>query len=216
MSVTTTYEGGAAAAGTAAIESIGGIAAVVLTILGLAHVSPMFLVAIATIAVGAALLADGATLVADYARLLTARGEQMLALGGSATWSIELLTGAAGIVLGILALLGVQSIELVAISAIAFGGGLILTSNLRSEIAVLRAGMVSPDERVRRLASEGAASSSVAEVLTGLAAIVLGILALAGVSSATSLVLIALLAIGAFLVLSGSTATGMMVAFLRR
>lgn len=204
-----------AASGTAAIESVGGIAAVVLTILGLANVAPIFLVAIATIAVGAALLADGATLVADYARLLTARGEQMVALGGSPTWSIELLAGAAGILLGILALLNVQPMELVAIAAIAFGGGLILTSSLRSEIAVLRAMTISPDERMRRLAAEGAGSSAVAEVLTGLAAVVLGILALAGLAQAT-LVLIALLAVGAFLVLSGSTASGLMVTMFRR
>jgi hypothetical protein len=217
MSVTqsATPEAFGTASGTAAIESVGGIVAVVLTILGLAHVAPVFLVAIATIAVGAALLADGAALVAGYARLLTGRGEQVAATGASPTWSIELLAGSAGIVLGILALLNVQPLELVAIAAIAFGGGLILTSSLRSEIAVLRAAALSPDDRLRHLAAEGAAGSAVAEVLTGLAAVVLGILALAGLSQVT-LVLVALLAVGVFLVLSGSTAANTMVAMFRR
>jgi hypothetical protein len=50
-------------------QAIAAIATVVLTILGLAHVAPNFLVAIATIAFGAALLLHGGTMLSDYARL---------------------------------------------------------------------------------------------------------------------------------------------------
>ena len=104
ISQTAPFEGSVAPTGKAAIESIGGIAAIVLTILGLARVAPVFLVAIATIAVGAALLADGATLVAGYTRLLTAKGEDAtaVAVSGGSMWSMELLAGAGGIVFGIL------------------------------------------------------------------------------------------------------------------
>ncbi len=52
----THFEGVSAASGASLSEAIGGIAAIVLTILGLAHVAPNFLVAVATIAVGVARL----------------------------------------------------------------------------------------------------------------------------------------------------------------
>jgi hypothetical protein len=211
-----TYEGSNGSSGTAAAEAVGGIAAIVLTILGLAHVAPGFLVAIATIAIGAALLAQGSAIAAEYARLMTSRGETtVIPLGGSSTWSIELLAGIAGIVLGILALLAVESINLVAIASIAFGGGLVLSSGAAAQVLILKATGTSLDERVRRLAAETASTSAVAQGMTGLAAVVLGILALAGFSSVT-LVLIALLAMGVFLVMNGSTVGGFMLSIFRR
>jgi hypothetical protein len=210
------FEGGVAPTGTTTIESIAGIAAVVLAILGLARVAPVFLVGIATIAVGAALLAEGAALAAGYGRLLPAKAEDVMAVAasGSPMWFMELLIGVAGIVLGILALLNVEPMELVAAAAIAFGGGLVLTSGARSQLAALTSTTTPADERIRRLAVESASSSAMMQVLTGLAGVVLGILALAGLSSLT-LVLVALLATGAFLLLNGSTASGIMVSMFR-
>ena len=49
--------------------------------------------------------------------------------GTAGGWSIVLLAGLAGIVLGILALLSVPSIQLVAIAVIAFGSALLISSN---------------------------------------------------------------------------------------
>jgi hypothetical protein len=178
-------------------------------------VAPVFLVAIATIAIGAAVLAQGATVAAQYARLMVGRGDAIIALGGSSSWSIELLAGAAGIVLGILALLAVEPIDLVAIASIAFGGGLVLSSGAAAQVAVLKATAASTDERIQRLATETASTSAVAQGLTGLSGVVLGILALAGFSSVT-LVLIALLAMGVFLLMNGSTVSGFMLSIFRR
>jgi hypothetical protein len=55
-----------------AVEAIGGAAAVVLGILGLAQISPMYLAPIATIVVGVALWFEGAAIVARYSRLVAA------------------------------------------------------------------------------------------------------------------------------------------------
>jgi len=216
MSVTqsATFEGSSGSSGAAAAEAIGGVAAIVLTILGLAHVAPVFLVAIATIAIGVALLAQGSTIAMEYARLITGRGETIISLGGGSTWSMDLLAGAAGIVLGILALLNVTPVVLVAIAAIAFGGGLVLSTGAAAQVLILKATAPSTDEHIRRLAAETASTSAVAQGMTGLSAVVLGILALAGFSSIT-LVLIALLASGVLLVMNGSTVSGLMLSVFR-
>jgi len=201
--------------GTAALEALAGVAIVVLTILGLAHVAPVFLVAIATIIAGIALLSQGSTIAAEYARLLTSRGDIVVPISGGSTWSLELLAGAAGIVLGILALLNLYPIELVAIAAIAFGGGLILSSGPAAQLFTLRTTSTYPDERARRLAAEAASNSAMSQGMVGLAAVVLGILALAGFVSLT-LILIALLATGVFLLVNGSTVGGLMLSVFRR
>ncbi|HLH47970.1 MAG TPA: hypothetical protein VKV96_01405, partial [Roseiarcus sp.] len=103
-------------------EAAGGVAVVVLAILGLANVAPLTLVSVAVIVVGAALLMQAAAQSAEFARMVTATdtGEFTVAdLAGGVT--VEYLTGSAGIVLGILALLGIASVTLVAVALIVFG-----------------------------------------------------------------------------------------------
>lgn len=216
MSSTTSslaFEKDRASSGLGAAEAIAGIAAIVLTILGLAHVAPELLVAVATIAMGVALLAQGATIAGEYAQLSAYQGE-VLPFSGSSTWSIELLAGAAGVVLGILALLGVAPLILVAIAIIGFGGGLSLSAGAVAQVAISGT-RISTDDRVRRFAVESASTSSVMQGLIGLQAVVLGILSLAGFNS-LSLVLIALLAAGVFLLVNGSTFGGFVLSFFRR
>lgn len=205
------YDKSSAFSGLTAAEAIAGIVAIVLTILALAHVAPNFLVAIATIAIGVALLAQGSGVAGEYARLTTYQAEPTT-FGGSSTWSIELLTGAAGVVLGILALLGVAPIILVASAIIAMGGGLSLSAGATAQIAFVNATRGSSNDHVRRFAVESASTSSITQGLSGLQAIVLGILSLAGFSS-ISLVLIALLAVGVFLLVNGSAFGGFVLSF---
>lgn len=204
-----------ASTGLATAEAIAGIIAIVLTILGLAHVEPQLLVAIATIAIGVALLAQGAAIADEYAHLTAYQGDAAIIFGGSSTWSIELLAGAAGVVLGILALLGVAPLILVAIAIIAMGGGLSLSAGATAQLSVANVVRAPLDERIRRFATESASTASITQGLSGLQAIVLGILSLAGFSS-LGLVLIALLAIGVFLLVNGSTFGGFILSFFRR
>ena len=125
--------------------------------------------------------------------------------------------GFAGIVLGVLALLGVYSGVLPAVAAIAFGAALVISSSavwqlLTSRSVAARFQARSPMLRI--MASEVAAGSSGLQAMAGLAVIVLGILAVAGIFT-QNLTLIAFLVAGAAIVLTGSSLSGTMTGFMR-
>jgi hypothetical protein len=125
------------------------------------------------------------------------------------------LVGIAGIVLGILALLGIASAELTAIAVIAFGSALVMSSNSVRQLYVLQtARSVASHLRSEFLAGEMASGSSSVQVVAGVAAIVMGILAVAGTSS-TTLTLAALLVLGVTVILTGSTLTGLVLGLMR-
>src|SRR5512140_1249241 len=105
--------------GGSAAEALVGAGAVVLAILGLANEWPGYMASIATIAVGAALLFPGVAIAARYSPLAQMVGaKEELGAGMSG----EVLGGAAGIVLGILSLLGIFPGLLMPIAIIVFGG----------------------------------------------------------------------------------------------
>lgn len=195
------------AAESSAVEAIGGAAAVVLGILGLAQVSPMYLAAIATIVVGVALWFEGAAIVARYSRIVAAeaRSGTLVEAPTTSGMSAEFLGGAAGTVLGILALLGVASAVLTSIAVIVYGAALLFGSGAQARMSTvtLDAFGASPANQVVR---EAAAASSGAQLLVGIGASVLGILALVGFRPEI-LILAALLTVGASLALSGAAFT---------
>jgi len=198
-------------------ESVGGIVATVLTILGLAHIVPLFLVAIALIAAGAALVSRGVAIVRDFARLLARAGTAtaVTEVGGSSAVYVELLAGAAAVILGILSLLGVASVDLVAIGVIALGGALVLSTNATARLTAQKLAMTSGgDEGARVVAAEIVTSSAGTQALAGLTAITLGILALAGFASVV-LILIALLVVGSFILLDGVSIGGTILTMFR-
>lgn len=197
-------------------ETIAALVTIVLTILALAHVAPEFLVAIATIVFGAALLLHGSATVAEYARMAAPSAATI----GDGGLSAVFLAGVAGVVLGILALLGISTVQLTAIAVIAFGAALILSSSLALRVHLTRVSLARPDNHPQHLASEALASemlSSSAGVfgMAGLSAIVLGILALAGFNPVI-LILIALLSLGSVSAVSGVDITDAMVSAYRR
>ena len=201
--------------------AVAALATIVLTILGLAHVVPEYLVAIATIVFGATLLLHGWSIIADYARL-NARPSTAVptATAGDRGLSAVFLAGAAGVVLGILALLGISTHELTAIAVIAFGAALILGSSSAIRVHLLRLSLAAADQSAQRLTGDALASEMLSSSagffgLAGLAAIVLGILALAGYSPVV-LILIALLALGSVTALNAIDFTDAMVSAYRR
>jgi hypothetical protein len=182
-------------------EALGGAAAIVLAILGLVGILPNVLGSIAIIAVGAALLIAGGAIAASFTRAVEAnaapgmtRHSVVRGMGG------EAMTGVAGIVLGILALIGVATPVLMSISAIVLGAGLLMASGAMARLESLT--------RVESTAAGSVTHDTVyaatgTEVLVGVGAIVLGILGLAHHDPVT-LSLVAMLAIGASVLLSGS------------
>lgn len=204
------------------VDAAGGITTIVLAVIGLANVLPSMMVSITTVVFGVALLIQGGTLLSEYARIIFAPGAQEGTpeqFGGSSL-SAVFLVGAAGIVLGILALLGIYPAVLTSIAIIAYGAALVLSSNSVWHLHLLKRAAARSTSAMTSLtgseilASEMASGSAGVQALAGLAAIVLGILAVAGEPQVT-LNLIALLALGATLVLTGSALSGTVLGLMR-
>lgn len=199
-------------------DALGGIATIVLAIVALAGINTAVMIPIAVIVFGAALLIQGGTLLSEHARMIlpTEMGLASIEQFSGGSLSAVFLVGASGIVLGVLALLGIAPTVLSAVAIIAFGAALIMTSNSVRELyiarrAVMRAGVQNASELV---AGEMASGSAGVQLLAGLTAVVLGILAVAGTNPPT-LILAALIVLGATVLLSGSTLSGMVMGFMR-
>ncbi|HPZ96868.1 MAG TPA: hypothetical protein PLT93_01915 [Phycisphaerae bacterium] len=190
-------------------EAVVGAAAVVLAILGLANMWPGYMASIATIAVGAALLFEGGAIASRYSDLARRTGASEIGGGVSA----EILGGAAGIALGVLALLGIMPSALTPIAIIVFGGALLIGSAATARLNALST--VKMSDRARDVTRGAIEMASGTEVLIGIAAIVLGILALLGMAPRT-LVLIGLLALGATVLFSGAAISSRMAGVFRR
>lgn len=127
--------------------------------------------------------------------------------GGGAFTGI-FLAGAAGAVLGVLALLGVDSGVLAPAAVIAFGAALLLAAaSARRMHALSRMAAKTGNRSAREaMAGELACGSANLQALGGLTAIVLGMLAVLGNNSNDLLFdLIALLTLAVTIILTGST-----------
>jgi hypothetical protein len=201
-------------AGGSITEAICGAATVVLTIIGLAGVMPGTMASIATIAFGVALLAQGGALAARYSRLVHEitphEWEARTELGGG--MGAEFLAGGAGVVLGVLGLLGIGTATLIPIAVIVFGGALLLGSGVPADLGTLAE--PAPPERFVHIARQVTAAATGTHVLVGIAAIVLGIIALVGIEM-SSVSLVALLVLGASVLFSATAVSTRLASVMR-
>jgi len=169
--------------GSAVLEGIGGIAVIALAIVGLAGVFSASMAAIATIVLGAAVLFEGGAFAATHT---SERGDlySETRIEQSGGVGAEFLGATAGIILGILALLGAAPMVLISVAVLVFGATF-ACSALTSVASSYRG-------------------------VYGLAGFVLGLLAVCGLGSIT-LVLVALLCLGSS-TLFGGARTGAAVA----
>lgn len=195
--------GAAEIAGGSTAEALAGAAAVVLGILALIGLLPVTIGAIATIAAGVALLIGGGAIAARFARIRSierrSAGRQMASSSG-----LEAFMGLAAVALGILALLGVDPLTLMAVAAIVLGAGVLMAAGAATRMEQMLQWMQPAGSERRQ--HEMVATASASDVLVGLGAVVLGILALLGLSPLT-LTLVAMIAVGATLLFSGSALT---------
>jgi hypothetical protein len=202
-------------------DAIGGIATIVLAIFGLAGKFPDLLAGVATIVFGVALLIEGGSMLSEYATIVFQPGEKRWSGGyfGGNTLAAVFLVGATGIVLGILALIKIHPEVLIPVAIIAFGAALVMSSNAVWHLYVAkRAAITSGTESQQGgeiLASEMASGSAGMQALAGLAAVVLGILAIATAADVT-LFLVAFLVLGATLMFTGSTLSGAVLSLMPR
>ncbi|HZT02687.1 MAG TPA: hypothetical protein VFA39_10535 [Steroidobacteraceae bacterium] len=221
LSHTRTPEAAAAFGGV--MDAIGGIATAVLAIIALAGWRPELLAGVATIVFGAALLIQGGTLLSEYAQLFTPAGAMQTASDAFGGDGIAAMfpTGVAGIVLGILALLDVAPYTLTAVSVIAFGAALMMSSQSVRRLYTMqseaRRGSVGAYGTREFLAGEMAGGSAGIQFLAGLSALVLGIIAVSVGADARSelLTLVALLLVGLTNIISGSALSGLVLGFMR-
>ncbi|HEX8949631.1 MAG TPA: hypothetical protein VF790_11750 [Dissulfurispiraceae bacterium] len=205
---------GMLAAGTIA-EGIAGIGAIVLSIIGLVNILPAIMLSIATIAVGAALFFEGGAVTARFSHLLTMEESRVDVKEFGIGMTTEFLAGIAGMVLGILALIGILRMTLIPIAAIVFGASLLLGSGVSARLNSLWAVAAEDREAVREVTREAITASSGVQVLLGLSAIVLGILALIGFAP-LALSLVAMLVLGLSDLLSGTSVMGRIMGISRR
>ncbi len=202
-------------AGTIA-EGIAGGAAVVLSIVGLSHISPELMLNIATLAMGAALLQEGGAVSMRYSKLLrethSARLTEEAEFGVGV--SAEFLGGVAGIVFGILSLAGIVPMTLIPVAVIVFGATLILGSGATVRLNALDIEGSSVPDRIKRITHEAVTAAAGVQLLLGLAGVVLGILALIGTVPLT-LCLAALLVVGVSGFLDAAAITARMASLYR-
>lgn len=212
------------------IDAIGGVATIVLAVCGLVGIHAPMMAAIATIVFGIALLIQGGTMLSEYAAIIFPAGVKATPIdqfGGSSLSSV-FLVGATGVVLGVLSLLNINSGVLTPVATIAYGTALVLSSNAVWHLYVLRSASARSETQLQGtsanqtrsvgselLASEMASGSAGIQALAGLAAVVLGILAVAGNVNDLTLNLVALLALGSTLILTGGSLSATVLGLMR-
>ena len=190
------------------------LGAVILSIIAIVGLFQNQLAAISVIGIGAMLMIQGAAVALYLSELLyeaeaTQHADTMAGGQGIAT---EFLAGTAGIILGVLALIGIAPATLMSVAVITFGAAMLLTS---TEISWRNALVAGQSEALRRVLRQTGSAAAGAQVLVSLASIILGILGLVGMAQ-TIMILVALLATGALVLLRSSVVGGLMVEFLRR
>jgi hypothetical protein len=188
----------------ALIVAGGAVAAIVLTVIGLANIAITGMLAVATIVIGVTFILQGMEIMAEYSAAAEGNAPAAAAMpvGGGVT--MELLVGGAGIVLGILALVAVNAMFLVPAAVILYGGALMLIGFTRSQAPLTSARLETAEGAVREMARQSNLVAAGAQVIVGISAIILGILAYVLPAFGHTMALVGLLAVGAALLLSSA------------
>ena len=195
------------AGGSTMFLTIGGAAAIVLTILGLADLFPAYMAAISVIVIGGVMALQGVALGSRFSRLLAESGGREGASEVGTGLTAEFIAGAAAVALGVLSLLGLDAVVLIPIAVIVLGAGLLISAGVPGRLSHFASGGHPEHPQFQHAASEAVMASTGAEVLVGGAAVVLGIIALVGEVPITRC-LVALLAIGAATLMTGTAVAG--------
>ena len=190
--------------------------ALVLAIIGLSGIYAVYMLPIATIALGVAFLIEGAAIGSRFRKLLaeTSRDRLERAEFGAGLTS-EFLGGAAGVTLGILSLLGVYPMVLIAIALIVFGMTLLLSSGLTARLNALESESSEESRRFKKIAHEAMTASVGTELMLGVGGVALGIIAISGIL-VTTLSLVGMLVIGVSAFVTGAAGTARMLSVSRR
>ncbi len=190
--------------GGSAAEGVAGGVGIILAILGLLRILPQMMLPIATIVLGVAFLFEGSAISSRFSKLLreTAKGRfETSELGVGLT--TEFLGGSATVILGILTLLHIAPSGLTPVAAIVFGVTLLFGSGVMARLNHLQMPKSDEYEGFREVTREAVSVATGVQILIGLSAITLGIIAVAGLNWMI-LTYVALLCVGVSEATSGS------------
>jgi len=203
-------------AGGAVVEGVGSLAAVVLAILGIVGLVPVYMASVAAIVIGAALLAQATAIAGEYTRLLShVSGGTLGAVELGTGMTAEFVIGGSAITLGILSLVGIHPLVLLPCAVIAIGAALVLTSGTTTRLNDLKLEAAEAGALAQSISRAAVSGATGVQVLAGLAAAVLGIIALVSIDP-LQLTLVGLLVGGAASALSATALSGKMLQGLQR
>jgi hypothetical protein len=187
-------------------EGAAGIAVIVLAIIALAGVSPEALTSIAAIVIGVGLMVQAFNSAAEHSKMMNANaGTSTHAAEFGGDVMVDCMCGLTGIVLGILALVGMNAAHLLPPALIVFGGALLVSGAMAVRPRTLS--VSGPGSEAAVVRYQGSPAAGGMEILIGLAAVVLGILSLL-MTGAWVLVLVGFIAVGAAMLLVSATFSG--------
>lgn len=197
------------------MEGVVGAGAATLAILALAGVLPVILVPVAVLAGGAALIFQGLAVTTRLHAIMNLTSDERHPAGGALGegLTVELMGGAGAAVLGLLAVIGVGQTILPPIGVIILGATLLTSTNVIAKLNHLAISYSGHHEAAQEVAREAVQASLGAQILLGLGAMALGILAIVGVAP-MALTMIGVLAVGASVLLSGTALGTRMVSTL--
>ncbi len=190
--------------GGALAETATSAGAIILAILALVGLLPEALLAVSTIVIGGAFLMASGSIASRFNWIvaqMTGKSAETaeMALG----MTVEFLGGVAGIVLGVLSLLGLIPFILLPIAAIVFGFTLLFGIAAKTRLNELEAQCGAAHGTVRGAVREAVSAASGIQIMFGLAAVTLGIVALVGFVPLT-LTLVAMLSVGGATLFAGT------------
>jgi len=196
-------------------ETLAGLGAGTLAIIGLAGILPVYMTSVGVIAAGGALFIEGLAVAGAHAKIeseqeaATGRAEE-LAVGGG--FGAQSLGGAAAVVLGILALTGIMPGTLLPVAVMVLGAALLLGGPARAEFRWSALERYGASSRALHVANQAIRGATGLLSIVGIGAIVLGILALTRTGPARVMTLVALLAVASAEVIGGSAMLGRLTA----
>ncbi|HTT83965.1 MAG TPA: hypothetical protein VMF67_10830 [Rhizomicrobium sp.] len=199
------------------VEVAGGVAIIVLSIIGLARIGNVgALPAISVIILGAALIAEGGTIATEFSRLIgmTVGAAGVGEFNGGMT--TEILVGAVVLVLGVLSVLGVSPATLVPSAIIVAGALLLISAANVQRMNSVKIATLGTTEGAQALLQSAISAAAGFQVLAGIASVVLGILALSSAANLAIFTMVGLLVLGAAVTMSGGTLTGSLMRMMNR
>ncbi len=177
-------------------EGLVGITTVILSIIGLSGFSPEVMLSIATIVIGIAFLLEAGAVSMRFPKFLAEERKKFFDESFGIGVAAELIGGIMGVLLGVLAIIGLSRVVLVSVGVIIYGFTLALSSATVLRFNLLLSGETTDKDQNRNMVREAISIAANFEFLFGLSVVVLGIIALSGSMFALTLNLAALLILG--------------------